>query len=331
MLSDKDCECGCFEGFIKAAQSRQKTELLWITVALLAVFFVAEWIVGLWSRSLSLQADAGHILSDVAALGVSLFATWLARLPASGKATFGHSRVEILAALVNGLSLLAIALFITWEAIERFQNPSNVLGLPMLAIAVLGLIVNLLNITMLHPHSHSDLNLRGALLHVIADTASSVGVIIAALLVHLWSWFWADAAISLVVAGFTALSALPLVKDSLKILLEYAPESVNTHQVETSIASFPGVVEIEKLHIWTISSNRVMLCANLKVECATVEEGDKLLQRLQTHLQQSFGISETTLQLTSSKSGKAIPIHPLFNQDLVSMLSAQGNSNLQRI
>ena len=314
--------CGCADNQVKVVNNYQKAKTLWITVGLLAVFFVAEWSVGLWSQSLSLQADAGHILSDIAALAISLIASFLAQKPAKKKATFGHQRIEVLAALLNGLGLLAIATFIILEAIQRWQHPAAILGLPMLAIAVLGLIVNLLNINLLHPHTHNDLNLRGALLHVIADTASSVGVIIAALAVHLWDWWWADVAISLVVATFTGLSALPLVQESLKIFLEYAPESIDPVEVEISLQSFPGVVQVEKLRIWTISLNKVMLCANLTVESATIQERDRLFNKLEAHIRKTFNIAEITLQLTSCRNPSLMPIHPLFNQDLVLMLSA---------
>ncbi|MEH2162236.1 MAG: cation diffusion facilitator family transporter [Nostoc sp.] len=313
--------CGCTEDSVKAINSQQKARSLWITVGLLAVFFIAEWSVGLWSQSLSLQADAGHILSDITALAISLLASFLAQQPAKKKATFGNQRIEVLAALLNGLGLLAIATFIIQEAIQRWQHPATILGLPMLGIAVLGLIVNLLNITLLHPHTHNDLNLRGALLHIIADTASSVGVIIAALTVHLWDWWWADVAISLVVAIFTGLSALPLVQQSLKIFLEYAPESIDPVEVEISLKSFPGVVQVEKLHIWTLSLNKIMLCANLTVECTTIQERDRLLNKLENHIRKSFQITEITLQLTSCIKSSVLPIHPLFNQDLVLMLS----------
>ncbi|MHC0062768.1 cation diffusion facilitator family transporter [Nostoc sp. UIC 10890] len=313
--------CGCEDDSGKVFNNQQKSKVLWITVGLLAVFFIAEWSVGLWSKSLSLQADAGHILSDITALVISLLASFLAQQPAKKKATFGNQRIEVLAALLNGLGLLAIATFIIQEAIQRWQHPATILGLPMLGIAVLGLIVNLLNITLLHPHTHNDLNLRGALLHVIADTASSVGVIIAALAVHLWDWWWADVAISLVVATFTGLSAFPLVQESLKIFLEYAPESIDPVEVEISLQSFPGVVEVEKLHIWTLSLNKVMLCANLTVECTTIQERDRLLNKLENHIRKTFHITEITLQLTSCKKPSILPIHPLFNQDLVLMLS----------
>jgi cobalt-zinc-cadmium efflux system protein len=323
MLLEQHYNCRCSDSSVNGNQNRQKTQLLSITVCLLAGFFVAEWSVGLWSGSLSLQADAEHILYDIAALGISLFANWLVQQPATGRATFGHRRIEIMAALINGLSLLVIAIFICWEAIHRFQNPQEISGLPMLAVAVLGFIVNLLNITLLHPHSHDDLNLRGAVLHIIADTASSVGVIVAAVVIHFWNWLWADTAISLVVAGFMALSALPLVRESLSILLEYAPKSINPADVEVFLKSFPQVLQVEKLYVWRITREQVMLCAHLSVDCATVEERDRLQGELQTHLEQTFGINQITLQLTHPKSRSAMPIHPLFKQDLISMISLE--------
>ncbi|MBW4554481.1 MAG: cation diffusion facilitator family transporter [Trichormus sp. ATA11-4-KO1] len=321
MLSLQWCKCGCADDSQKMLQSQQKTKILWLTTSLLTCFFVAEWGVGLWSQSLSLQADAGHMFADITALVISLFASYLAQQPAKGKATFGHQRIEVLAALLNGLSLLAIATFITYEAIQRWQHPGTILGLPMLLVAITGLIVNLLNISLLHPHSHNDLNLQGALLHIIADTASSVGVIIAAVMIHLWNWWWADVAISLVVATFTGVSALPLVQESIKIFLEYAPKSIDPVEVEKLIKSFPGVVQVEKLHIWTISTNKVMLCANLTVECATNQERDRLLHKLQTHLQETFRITEITLQLASPQKPGKISLHTLFNQDLSLMLA----------
>lgn len=323
MLSLQWCECGCADDSPKMLPSQQKTKILWLIAGLLTCFFIAEWGVGLWSHSLSLQADARHMFADIMALVISLFASYLAQQPAQGKATFGHQRIEVLAALLNGLSLLAIAIFITWQAIQRWQHPGTILGLPMLVVAVTGLIVNLLNISWLHPHSHNDLNLQGALLHIIADTASSVGVIIAAVVIHLWDWWWADVAISLVVATFTGISALSLVQESLKIFLEYAPQSINPIEVEIFIKSFPPVLQVEKLHIWTISTNQVMLCAKLTVEVATTQERDRLLNQLQIHLQQSFLITEITLQLSSPQKHEKIPLHQLFNQDLSLILAAK--------
>jgi cobalt-zinc-cadmium efflux system protein len=293
-----------------------------MTLGLLIGFFIAELGTGLWSHSLSLLADAGHLLSDVATLGLTLLASWLAVRPAGGQATFGYRRVEILAALVNGFSLLAIATLIAWEAMARFQAPEPVLGLPMLIGATTGLLVNSLNITLLHQHSHNDLNLRGAFLHVVADAVSSVGVILAALAVYFLDWLWIDPAASLLVAGLTGLSAIPLVRESLEILMEYAPRSIDPAEVVASLKSFSAVDRVEKLHIWTITSSQVMLCAELIVESLNAEERERLLRQLQEHLNQEFGIDESILQMTSSDR-IPVALHPLLSNNLVSLLSSR--------
>lgn len=309
------CRCSHL-GDIEVVHRRQKTQTLWITLGLLVSFFFAELGISLWSHSLSLLADAGHLLSDVAALGLTLLASWLATQPAADRATFGYRRVEMLAALVNGLSLLAIAALIAWEAIGRFQAPEPVLGLPMLIGAVIGLLVNSLNVTLLHQHSHDDLNLRGAFLHVVADAVSSVGVILAALAVYFLNWLWVDAGASLLVAGLTGFSAMPVVQESLEILLEYAPRSIDPAEVTASLKSFTGVYDVERLHIWTITSAQVMLCAALIVESLTAEQRDQLLQQLHVHLNHEFGINEPILQLTSREHKESVALHPLCGDDL---------------
>jgi len=315
--------CGCSHtGEPEVVQRRQKTQSLLMTLGLLVGFFAAELGTGLWSHSLSLLADAEHLLSDIAALGLTLLARWLAMRPATGQATFGYRRVEILAALLNGLSLLAIAALITWEAMARFQAPEPVLGLPMLITAAMGLIVNTLNITLLHQHSHDDLNFRGAFLHVVADAVSSVGVILAALAIYFFNWLWIDAAASLLVAGLTGLSAIPLVQESLEILMEYAPRSIDPDLVAASLKSFSAVDRVEKLHIWTITSGQVMLCAELIVSL-NAEERERLSQQLQAHLNQEFGIGESILQLTSPNYTEPVALHPLFSNNLVSLLSSR--------
>jgi len=315
-------DCGCSHSDEpEVVQRRQKMQTLWITLGLQGSFFVAELSIGIWSHSLSLQADAGHLFSDVATLSLTLLASWLAQRPAAGQATFGYRRVEILAALVNGLSLLAIAVFITCEAIARFQAPEPVLGLPILITATIGLLVNGLNITILHQHSHNDLNLRGALLHVVADAMSSLGVIFAAIAIYYLNWLWIDAVASLIVAGLTGLSAVPLVQESLRILMEYAPSSIKPAEVADTLKSFEQVESVEKLHIWTITAGQVMLCADLKVKSLTVVEQEQLLRQLQAHLNQEFGIEESILQLTNCEYTESVTLHPLFNKNLASLLS----------
>lgn len=299
----------------------EKTKLLWMALGLLSSLFVAELLTGLLSHSLSLLSEAGHLLSDVIALGISLIATSLAQRPAKGQATFGHRRVEILAALLNGLALAIAAIFIAKEAMERFQSPEAVLGLPMLIVALASLAVNGINLTLLHKISHNDLNIRGAFLHVVADTASSVGVILAALVVYFFNWTWVDAVVSLLIACSIILSALPLVKDSLEVLMEYAPRSVDPAMVETALKSFAGVEQVQKLHIWMIGSNQVALCAHLSVEALGGGERDRLTKQIQTHLQQEFDIHQSILQLTHRNSLEMMELHPLLSGNLIEQLN----------
>lgn len=215
----------------------------------------------------------------------------------------GHQRVEILVALVNGLGLIAIAAWIAWEAVGRFQTPEPVLSLPMLVVAALVLGVNSLNIRLLHFDSQYDLNLRGVLLHVAADAASSLGVILAALVIYWRNWLWADAAASLLAACFLSLSALPLVWDSLRVLMEYAPRTTNVAKVEALLSSNVCVRQVEKLHLWMITSGQVALCAHLAAESLSAQERAQLLKELQAHLNDKFGIRESTLQLTAFDEG----------------------------
>lgn len=304
----------------KVSQNKQKTQLLWVVLSLLIGFFIAESITGLWSHSLSLLADAGHILSDLAALGLTLIATWLSHRPAANRATFGYRRVEILTALVNGLGVLMVSALIAWKAVEHFPSPEIVLGLPMLIVAGAGLAVNSINIALLHKASRDDLNLQGAFLHVVADAASSVGVIVAGLAVYFLNWVWVDAAVSLLIACSVCLSSLPLIHHSLEILMEYAPRSIDPARIKAALSSFEAVERVEKLHIWTITSKEVALCAHLVVNSRSCEQRDRLLEELQAYLKQ-FGIRETTLQLTSHKTAEPITLHPLLNSNLIDLFA----------
>lgn len=203
------------------SQSLSKVRLLAIALVLICSFAVIELTVGLFSHSLALMADSGHMASDCFALVLALFATWIAQRSKSG-----NHRIEALAALINGVVLVAIALWIGWEAVERLQSPPvEILSLPMLATASIGLGVNSINIVLLHKDSHHDLNLRGAFLHVVADAASSIGVILAAIAVWALHWIWADGVISLLVSGLILFSATPLVFQSVKALIVESSEA----------------------------------------------------------------------------------------------------------
>ncbi len=209
-------------------QSQQKIQTLWTALVLLSIFFGVELSAGIWSHSLSLLADAEHILSDVAALGLALLAACLSQ-SLSRQTIFGRYRLEVLAALVNGISLACIAGWIVKEALVRLQSPpTEILGLPMLATALIGLGVNGFNAICLHGCSHHDLNIRGAFLHLLADLASSVGAVLAAIAVIWLNWTWADGVISLVVAGLIALFAAYLVIQSVHCLRGQVADITNS-------------------------------------------------------------------------------------------------------
>ncbi len=198
-----------------------KVRAIWTTLVLVGCFSLVELAIGCWSHSLSLMADSGHMISDSLALGISLLAVWISQSPSASKTSSGYRRVEILSALVNGIGLVALALWIAWEAIVRLSSPpAEILSVPMLITAGIGLGVNIVNLLLLHPISQHDLNLRGAFLHVLADAISSVGVILAGSAVWVMHWLWADCAIGLFVSGLIVLSAIPLIVQSLNILLK---------------------------------------------------------------------------------------------------------------
>ncbi|HEY9634217.1 MAG TPA: cation diffusion facilitator family transporter [Coleofasciculaceae cyanobacterium] len=200
--------------------------LLVTALVLICVFSLVELAVGLFSHSLALLADSGHLASDCFALILALLASWIAHRRKSSHLAPGNHWVEVLAALVNGVGLVAIALWIGWEAIARLQSPPvEILSLPMLATATVGLGVNSVNIFLLHKDSHHDLNIKGAFLHVLADAASSVGVILAAIAVWALNWLWADGVISLLVSGLIIISAAPLIVQSFNSLLAKSPEN----------------------------------------------------------------------------------------------------------
>ena len=255
---------------------------------------------GISSHSLALVAESGHMLSDGLALGLAILATWIARFPASNQATFGYRRVEILAALVNGVGLIVVAMWIAWEAATRLQAPpEEILSVPMLITAAIGLGINSLNAFLLHQDSHDDLNLRGAFLHMVADAISAVGVILAGIVVWAFHWNWVDSAISLAVAGVILLGSIPLIRQSLHILLEKTPAHLDLEQIQAHINNFDGVETIQNLRVWSIALGQDALSAQLMVRIKHGEDRDRLLCQIQTSLQQEFGIQDIFLQMTA--------------------------------
>lgn len=294
ICAESDCSCD-------RPPALQKTTTLWLTLLLVGGFALVEVGIGLSSHSLALLADSGHMLSDALALGISLLAVWLAKLPANSRATFGYRRVEILAALVNGVGLATIALWIGWEALTRLQQPTvEILSRPMLITGAVGLLVSSLNATLLHGHSHDDLNLRGAFLHMLADAVSALGVLGAAVLVAWQHWQWVDPAISLFVATLILLGTIPLIRQSIEILLEKLPPHLDLTAIQDHLQQFEGVVKVEQVRAWAIALDQVYLTAEIRVAVQEGSKRDRLLRDLQSSLKETFGIQETTLQLSSA-------------------------------
>ncbi|MFN6462386.1 MAG: cation diffusion facilitator family transporter [Nostoc sp. DedVER02] len=202
--------------YTKTVDYTQKLNLLWVIFGLRSSLFLIELGVGLWGGSLSLLAGSGHLFSDVVTLGLTVLVVWLTERQSSVETNFKYQQIEAWIGLLNGVSLVTLAGFIALEAVERLQNPQPVSGLPMLAVATLSIVINSLTIHPLHKYSHHDLNLRGVLLHGIADAGSSLGVILAAGCVYFFNWLWADAVASLLVALFLSISAISLIQDSLR-------------------------------------------------------------------------------------------------------------------
>ncbi|MFP6564656.1 MAG: cation diffusion facilitator family transporter [Myxococcota bacterium] len=267
-----------------------------LVVAILsALYVVVEVVGGLWSGSLALLADAGHTLSDVGALVLSLVAIWIAKHPATKRRTFGHTRAEILAALAQGVGLLVVAIFVSIEAIERFGAPREVSAGVMIVVASGGLAMNAFGLWWLRQGRHENLNLRGAWLHIASDALGSIGVIVAGIAIEAYGWTWIDPAASLLISALIVYAAVFLLRDVVDVLMESAPAHLDTDEIRGQLLAEPGVLEIHDLHVWSIGSGEVSLSCHA-IGSADFEAGD-LLRRLQQRLRGSFGIEHATLQL----------------------------------
>ena len=274
------------------ADARRRLALV---LVLTAAFMVAAVVGGLIAGSLALLADAGHMLSDSLSLGLALLAAWAAQRPATSQRTFGYKRAEILAALVNGIALVAISIFIFVEAGRRLGDPPEVDGGLMLAVAVAGLVVNAAGAAILARSSHENLNVAAALRHVIADLLGSVGVIVAAIVVLATGWEHADPLVGVVIGVLVLASAWPILRDSGRILLEATPKGLDAGDLGRRMRAQPGIVEVHDLHVWTITSGFPALAAHVLV--ATDDDCHARRRELERMLARDFGITHTTLQV----------------------------------
>lgn len=264
-------------------------------LCLSATYMVAEFVGGWITNSLALLADAGHMLSDVAGLGLSFFAVWIASRPSPSNRTFGYYRAEILAALVNGATLIAIAGSIFWEAVHRFTAPQEVEAPLMMGIAFGGLLINLASLSILHSGRDENLNLKGAWLHVMMDALGSVGALFAGGAIWLFGWTWADPAASIIIGILVIYSSWRLLAEAVSVLMENAPRGIDVDEVFAALRGTPGVVEVHDLHVWTITSGLESLSSHVVSDES--RKHSELLADLRGTLHERFGIDHITIQI----------------------------------
>jgi cobalt-zinc-cadmium efflux system protein len=266
-----------------------------LALAISSIYFFAELIGGFLTNSLALLSDAGHMLSDIAALALSLFAFRIAKRPATVSSTYGYHRAEILAALFNGLTLWLIVGVIFAAAYNRFLDPPAVESYGMMIVASLGLLVNVVAGVILYGSHHHNLNLRGAFLHVVSDALGSVGAIAAGLVMLLTGWYVADPLISILIGLLILHSSWNLVKESLSVLMQAVPKGIRLEDVQQALEEVEGVSKVHDLHVWAVTSDIFTLSAHAVVE----NGGDfhQVLNGIEDTLKERFNIEHTTIQL----------------------------------
>jgi cobalt-zinc-cadmium efflux system protein len=274
--------------------ARDQMRRLRIALAITATFLLAEVAGGILSNSLALLADAGHMLTDVAALALSLFVAWFSRQPHDQRRTYGYLRWEILAAFLNGATLLLISAWISIEAVMRLRQPEAVESGLMLVVAIVGIVANIAAALVLHPASEASLNLRGAYLHVVGDLLGSVATVIAALLVRYTGWLVADPIASILMTLLIVRGAWRLVRESIDVLLESTPSHIAVGAVRRQLEAIPGIESVHDLHVWTVTSGVVAMSVH-----AIVREPERH-QHVLEHVHDAmllFGIQHVTVQL----------------------------------
>lgn len=285
-----------------------------LSIGVTCAILIAEVIGGYWTGSLALLSDAAHVFMDVFALLLSYLALRLSALPADDRHTYGFHRLEVLAALVNGVTLGAIAIEIFGESWRRWQDPQPIKSAEMLIIAAIGLVANLIVVFILggHDHDHEtgaeeyereDLNVRSAFLHVVGDAVSSVGVIVAAGIIWFTGWNWIDPLMSVLIGVLILFSSWRVLRSSLHILVEGVPEGLSVEKVGQAMVAVAGVLDVHDLHIWSLCSGHVALSAHVVTADQSLAEGDGLMAELKARLAK-FGIGHTTIQLECVSCGQ---------------------------
>lgn len=285
-------------GHSHSHDSSESVKRLRLSLLLTAALLIAEVAGGILSNSVALLADAGHMLTDVGALGLSLFVAWFAYSASTPQKTFGYLRWEILAAFLNGAMLLLISVWIMWESVLRLQSPEPIEGGLMLSIAIGGLIVNIISARILHGAASESVNVRGAYLHVLGDMLASVGTVVAAIVIHFTGWLAADPIASFVTTGLIIRGAWKLVREAVDILLESTPKHIPVDAVRKQLEAIPKIESVHDLHVWAVTPQMIAMSVH-----AVVREPASH-QHVLEHVHDAmrlFGIEHVTVQLESEE------------------------------
>jgi len=277
--------------------SRDAERRLWIALAVSTLIVLVEFVGGLLGQSLALLSDSGHVLTDVLAIGVGILTLRLGRMRHTPRRTFGYHRAEIFAALVNGSTLIAVAILIIYEAILRIQQPPRVQGTLVLAVASLGLLGNLGTAGLLARSRKTNLNVSGVFLHAVGDTLSSIAVIVSSLVVIFTGYLGVDPLAAALIGVLIMRSAYGLVRDSTNILLEATPKHLKLESIAETIRRVDGVKGVHDLHVWTITSGLYALSGHITLGSDMIEDGSVVIGKVAAKLKESFGIEHVTLQM----------------------------------
>jgi cobalt-zinc-cadmium efflux system protein len=284
------------------AHSSTKRNMLAV-LSITAGIMIAEIIGGLLANSLALLSDAGHMLTDILALALSLVAMRFARKPPTPTKTFGFYRLEILAAFFNGMLLLIISLYIFYEAYHRLVDPREIKGLFMLLVAAIGLLANGVGIAILRKSALRSLNVRSAFFHLVGDTISSAGVIVGGIVVIYTGWYMVDPIIGILIGGLILWGAYSLVRESIGILIEATPKDINVEEMIDDLLRIEGVKEVHHLHLWTITSGIYAMSAHVLIDDLLISKSTQILEEIERLLQSRYSMEHITIQFESESCG----------------------------
>lgn len=277
--------------------AKNESRNLFITVWLNFTIAIAELIGGVFSNSLSLISDALHNLSDATAMLITYIALKVSKKKATEKHTFGYKRIQILAALFNAVTLVVICIFLIFEAYDRFQDPQTIKTTPMLIVAVIGLIANLISVLLLHKFSAANLNIKAAYLHLIGDTLSSVAVIVGAILMMYFGWYWVDPLITVLISLYIIKETYHILLETYQILMQSAPGRIKVEELRTFVKSVEGVKDIHHVHIWSLTDQQIHFEAHIEfLEDLKISECQPVYRQISLGLENKYGINHVTLQ-----------------------------------